>query len=483
VTEELPDAALHWDFSMRIALLCLLAAVLPAAAQNPKRIFIDSFGDKPGASDLRDQVSSEMRKSPAFRIVSGRPDAEFILTGTGEIWVKSHYSMNPRNRTISSSQAVYTGYLSVELQDKKGETLWSYLATPHSSGTHDVAGILARLAVTNLLRRPLDAPAAPPAIVTRMTTLNGAGATFPYPVYAKWFEAFHRMYPDIDIHYDPVGSETGMKRLMDGDTDFAGSDVMVGLDEYFAGGKPKYLRFPAILGAVVPVYNLAEVPIELKFTPEILAGIYLGKIRRWNDPRIQAVNHGAMLMDRDITVIHRADGSGTSYVWTDYLSKISPEWKTLVGVDSAPNWPVGVAAQGNEGVAKMVRETPGSIGYVEYIYAITNKMTYGSVRNSAGRYISPNLETILEAARGSSSRIAEDFQTSITNSPELNAYPVSGFTWFVVPATVKDADRKAALKEFLEWMISAGQHQAAAMGYVSVAPEVLVREQQAVEKY
>ncbi len=316
-----------------------------------------------------------------------------------------------------------------------------------------------------------------------MTTLNGSGATFPYPVYAKWFEEFHRMYPDIEIHYEPVGSEAGMKRLMDGETDFAGSDVMVGVDEYFAGGKPKFLRFPTILGGVVPVYNLPEVPIELKFTPEVLADIFLGRIRRWNDPRIQAINRGAMLMDRDISVIHRSDGSGTSYAWTDYLSKVSPEWKSSVGAHSTANWPVGKGAQGNEGVAKLVRETPGSMGYVEYIYAIKNKMTYGSVRNSAGRYISPNLETILEAARGSSSRIAEDFQTSITNAPGLNAYPVSAFTWFVVPATVKDPDKKLALKTFLEWMISAGQHQAAAMGYVSIAPEVLVREQQAVERY
>lgn len=468
---------------MRNPLLFLLLCALPAAAQPPKRLFIDSFGGKPGAVDLRDQVASEVQKTQKFHLVGERGDAELVLAGTGEIWVKSHYSMNPRNRSISSSQAVYTGYLSVELKDKNGETIWSYLATPHSSGSHDVGKILARLVVAKLIAQPIDTAAAPPAVVTHRTTLHGSGATFPYPVYEKWFESFHRMYPDIEIRYDPLGSEAGMKRLMDGETDFAGSDVMVGVDEYFAGGKPKFLRFPSILGAVVPVYNLPEIPIELKFTPEILADIYLGKIRRWNDPRIMAMNRGAMLMDREITVIHRSDGSGTSYVWTDYLSKVSPAWKTAVGVSGAPDWPAGKGAQGNEGVAKLVEETPGSIGYVEYIYAITNKMTYGSVRNSAGRYISPNLESILEAARGSSSRIAEDFQTSITNPAALNAYPVSAFTWLVVPAQVTDPDKKLALKEFLEWMLSAGQHQAAAMGYVSVAPEVLVREQQAIERY
>jgi phosphate transport system substrate-binding protein len=258
---------------------------------------------------------------------------------------------------------------------------------------------------------------------------------------------------------------------------------MIGADEYFAGGKPKFLRFPTIMGAVVPVYNLPDMPTELRFTPEILAGIYLGKIRKWNDPRIKAVNRDAMLPDREIAVVHRSDGSGTSYVWTDYLSKVSADWKAAVGVNSAPKWPVGFGAEGNEGVAKLVRDTPASIGYVEYIYAITNHMAYGSVRNSAGRFTSPDLESILAAARGSSSRIAEDFQTSITNPPGADAYPVAGFSWFVVPAQVNDADKKRALKEFLQWMLGAGERQAAALGYVSIAPEVLLREQRMLDKW
>ncbi len=237
------------------------------------------------------------------------------------------------------------------------------------------------------------------------------------------------------------------------------------------------------MGAVVPVYNLPDMPFELKFTPEILAGIYLGKIGKWNDPRIRAANRDAMLPDSEITAIHRSDGSGTSYVWTDYLSKVSPGWKSAVGVNSAPKWPVGLGAEGNEGVAKQVRDTPGAIGYVEYIYAIRNHMTYGSVRNSAGRFTSPDLESILAAARGSSSRIAEDFQTSITNPPGADAYPVAAFSWFMVPAQVNDADKKRALREFLQWMLSAGEHQAAALGYVSIAPEVLLREQQMLDKY
>jgi phosphate transport system substrate-binding protein len=468
---------------MWILFLCLLLSALPGAAQPVKNVYVDSFGDKPGASELREQVTAELRKSSGFHVVAAAEEADLVLTGTGEIWVKSRYSLNPRDRSVNDAQAVYTGYLSVELKDKKGETLLSYLATPHSSGSRDISRVLSRLVVKKLGGEIADPSSSRPNDPVHMTTLTGAGATFPYPVYSKWFEAFHKLFAQIEIHYEPVGSETGMKRLMEGATDFAGSDVMIGADEYFAGGKPKFLRFPATMGAVVPVYNLSDMPVELRFTPEVLAGIYLGRIRKWNDPRIRAANRDAMLPDREISVIHRSDGSGTSYVWTDYLSKVSPDWKAVVGVNSAPKWPAGTGAEGNEGVAKLVRDTPGAIGYVEYIYAITNHMAYGSVRNSAGRFTSPDLESILAAARGSSSRIAEDFQTSITNPPGADAYPVAAFTWFVVPAQVNDADKKRALKEFLQWMLGAGQHQAAALGYVSIAPEVLLREQQMLDRY
>ena len=468
---------------MRISFICLLICALPGAAQTVKNVFVDSFGDKPGASELRQQLTSELKKSEKFHVVESPAQADLTLTGTGEVWVKSHYSLNPRNRSVSDSQAVYTGYLSVELKDKKGETVWSYLAAPHSSGSQDVSRILARLVVRKMTGEIADPASVPPVGAVHMTTLVGAGATFPFPLYEKWFEAFHTRYPETEIHYDPVGSEMGTSRLMEGATDFAGSDVMIGTDEYYSGGKPKFIRFPTILGAVVPVYNLPDMPIELRFTPAVLAGIYLGKIRKWNDPQIRAVNRDAMLPDREIAVIHRSDGSGTSYVWTDYLSKVSPEWKDAVGVNSAPKWPGGKGSEGNEGVAKLVRETQGSIGYVEYIYAIANHMPYGSVRNSAGRFTSPDLESILAAARGSSSRIAEDFQTSITNAPGADAYPVAAFSWFVVPAQVADADKKRALKEFLQWMLSAGEHQAAALGYVSIAPEVLLREQQMLDRY
>ena len=313
--------------------------------------------------------------------------------------------------------------------------------------------------------------------------LHGAGATFPYPLYSKWFDAFHKKFPGMEVHYDAVGSEAGIQRLKSGSVDFAASDVKISPEEYFAGGKPRYLRFPAVLGAVVPVYHVAGLPRDLKFTGEILAAVYLGKIKKWNDPAIRVANRGAVLPDREIVVVHRADGSGTSYVWTDYLSKVSAGWKSAVGVSSLPEWPVGLSAMGNEGVAKLVQDTAGSLGYVEYIYAITNHMSYGSVRNGAGRFVSPDLETIAAAAEGASSRIAEDFQTSLTDAAGGDAYPIASFSWFVAPAQVSDPAKKRALKELLLWVLGPGQNQAAALGYVAVPKELLEREQRVLAGY
>ncbi len=318
---------------IRLALLLSFASILSgqalsrqaAAPIQVKNIFVGSFGDKPGAAKLRDAVVGDLTRSGKFHVVEDPAGADATLDGKGEVWVSGYYSMNPRERSVSDSHAVYTGYLSVELKNKKGETIWSYLATPHSS-SGEVKRDLARLVVRKLSGATSDPdPAAAP--VTGSAVLMAAGATFPYPVYQKWFESFHAQFPNVEIHYDPVGSEEGIARLKSGGVDFAGSDVMISSAEYFGGGKPKFLRFPTVLGGVVPAYNLPGVTRPLRFTPEILAGIYLGTIRRWNDARIREVNAGAALPDRDIIVIHRADGSGTSYVWTSYLSQVSSDWK------------------------------------------------------------------------------------------------------------------------------------------------------------
>ncbi len=316
-----------------------------------------------------------------------------------------------------------------------------------------------------------------------VTTLTGAGATFPYPVYAKWFEEFHSRHPEIEVHYDAVGSEAGISRLAQNQVDFAASDVRITSEEYFAGGKAKYLRFPAVLGGVVPIYNLPEVPHDLRFTPQILAGIYTGRIRKWNDPLIRAINRSAPLPNREIAVVHRSDGSGSTYVWTDYLSKVSEEWKSGVGVNSSPKWPVGTAAQGNDGMAKAVRATPNSIGYAEYIYAIEQHLSYGLVRNVAGKFVSPDLESIAAAADGSANRIAEDFQTSITNAAGPDAWPIASFSWFIVPAKIDDPDKKKSIQELLRWVLGPGQKQAAALGYVSIPQALLARELRALDNF
>lgn len=313
--------------------------------------------------------------------------------------------------------------------------------------------------------------------------LDGAGATFPYPVYAKWFESFHKQFPQIEVRYRPVGSEAGVQDLMDHRTDFAASDIRISSEEYFSGGKPRYQRFPTVLGAVVPIYNLPEIPNDLRFTPEVLAGIYLGRITRWNDPLLRAANRGAALPDRAIAVVHRSDGSGSSFMLTDYLSKVSADWKSSVGVGSSPKWPVGAGAEGNEGVAKRVRETPDSIGYVEYIYAIVNHMNYGLVRNRSGKFVSPDLESIAAAADGASNRIAEDFQTSIVDAPGPDAYPIASFSWFIVPAKMEDAAKRDSMKKLLTWILGPGQNQAAALGYVAMPKSLLEREQRMLESF
>jgi len=308
------------------------------------------------------------------------------------------------------------------------------------------------------------------------TVVEAAGATFPYPIYAKWFEAFHRHFPDFEIRYQAIGSEGGVRQLIQRKVDFAASDApLSGLD---VGGGSGYVQFPAVLGAVVPIYNVPRVSGALQFTPEALAGIYLGKIRRWNDPALKAANRGASLPDEDIVVVHRSDGSGTSYIWTEYLSKALSAWKSTVGARTLPAWPVGRGANGNDGIAKLVSQTANSIGYVEFIYAIQNRLNFGAVRNQAGKFIQADLDSIAEAATGAAARFSPDLGVSITNVPGLRAYPISSFSWFIVPTRIEDAARKKVILEFLKWMLGPGQKQVAALGYVSLPIELVARENQ-----
>src|SRR5579863_2821249 len=269
------------------------------------------------------------------------------------------------------------------------------------------------------------------------TTLNGAGATFPYPIYSKWFSEYHKLHPDVQVNYQSIGSGGGIRQITAGTVDFGASDMPM-TDKQLQEYKGKILNLPTVLGAVVPAYNIPGVGGEVKFTPEALAGIFLGKITKWNDKAITSVNPGINFPDRDIIVVHRSDGSGTSFIWTDYLSKVSPEWKSQVGAGTSVNWPIGMGGKGNEGVAGFIRQLPGSIGYVELIYAIQNNITYGSVRNSAGTFVKASLEGVTAAA-ASAPKMPADFRVSITNAPGKDAYPISSFTWLLIPAQAKDA--------------------------------------------
>jgi phosphate transport system substrate-binding protein len=320
----------------------------------------------------------------------------------------------------------------------------------------------------------LLAVAATPA---RAQNINAAGATFPYPIYSKWFDEYHKMHPTIQINYQSIGSGGGITQLLAHTVDFGASDGPMS-DEQLGQARFKILHFPTVLGGAVPSYNIPGIAADLKFTPEALAGIYLGKITKWNDPAIASANPGVKLPKDDIVVIHRADGSGTTYIWSDYLSKVSDEWKTKVGKGTSVNWPVGLGGKGNEGVAGLLKQTPDSIGYIELIYAVQNKLPYGLVKNASGAFVKATLEGVSAAAAGAS--IPDDFRVSITNAPGPAAYPISSFTWLLIPAKIDDAAKREAIKGFLAWMLASGQQFCEPLSYAKLPKEVVAREQKAI---
>jgi phosphate transport system substrate-binding protein len=312
------------------------------------------------------------------------------------------------------------------------------------------------------------------------TTLNGAGATFPYPMYSKWFSEYHKLHPEIQINYQSIGSGGGIRQVINGTVDFGASDGPM-TDDMLKEAKTKILHMPTVLGADVPAYNIPGVTAELKFTPEALAGIFLGKITKWNDKAITNANSGVNLPDRDIIVVHRSDGSGTTYIWTDYLSKISPEWQSQVGKGTSVKWPIGLGGKGNEGVAGSIRQLQGSIGYVELIYAVQNNINYGSVKNTAGNFVKASLESVTAAA-ASAPKMPADFRVSITNAPGKDAYPISSFTWLLIPAQSKDAAKGRILADFLNWMVTDGQKMTAGLSYAPLPESVVQKEKDAIKQ-
>jgi len=306
------------------------------------------------------------------------------------------------------------------------------------------------------------------------TILNGAGATFPNPIYSKWFSEFHKAHGDVQINYQSIGSGGGIRQLQAGTVDFGASDMPLNDDQLKEMDKP-IIQFPAVLGSVVPAYNLTGVSGDLKFTPEVLVGIYLGKIKKWNDKALTDANPGVQLPDEPIVVVHRSDGSGTTFVWTDYLSKVSAEWKSAVGSNTAVNWPVGIGGKGNEGVSGLVQQQPGAIGYVELIYALQNHIPFGVVKNAAGNFVKASLESTTAAA-ASVKNMPADFRISITNAAGRDAYPISSFTYLLVPTQWQDQKKKGAIVSFLTWMLDNGESMVTQLDYAPLPKQVTEME-------
>jgi phosphate transport system substrate-binding protein len=474
----------------RLLLICLplvcLAAV-PAGAWQPKpgkvdRLYVEAFVPKSPTETFQKDLTAELRKISSISLAPNESSADLILGGGGEIWVKGYRPFTHRSETAlpTNGTPVYGGYVAVELKNKQGVTLWSDLVTPGPSSedaAKDLAKIIAKhvayalemgqtLPITESLPQP-------------MVVLKGAGATFPYPVYSKWFANYRRQNMAVEITYDPSGSEAGVRGLLAGDVDFGASDSREALHEIAPGEESKYVLLPSVVGAVVPIVNLPGLPGDISFTSDALAGIYLGKIKKWNDPVLKKINPRVDLPDLDIVVVHRAEGSGTSYAWTDYLSKTSEEWRSAVGTGLSPKWPAGRGATGNDGTAKLVKELGGSIGYVEYIYALQNHLNYGKVRNRNGEFVEASLESIAAAvSHGAQNR--DDLNMSIVDAPGAGSYPIATFTWLIVPAHVPDDARRTALTSFLRWTLGPGQRQAAALGYLALPKEIVGMEADAI---
>jgi phosphate transport system substrate-binding protein len=311
-------------------------------------------------------------------------------------------------------------------------------------------------------------------LAAQKVQINGAGATFPYPIYSKWFAEYNKLHPNVEINYQSIGSGGGVRQISAQTVFFGATDGPMTNDQLLAA-PGHILHFPTVLGAVVPVYNVPGAGAAVKFTGPMLADIFLGKIARWNDQAIAKVNPGVNLPATDITVVHRSEGSGTTYIWVDYLAKVSPEWKQKVGINASVNWPAGVGGKGNEGVAGLVQQTPGAIGYVELIYALQNKISYGPVQNMAGEFVNADVSSVTAAAAAATS-MPKDFRVSITNAPGKGVYPVSSFTWILLFENPKNKAHAKVMVDFMKWALADGQKFAAGLGYAPLPAGVVKQE-------
>jgi phosphate transport system substrate-binding protein len=318
-------------------------------------------------------------------------------------------------------------------------------------------------------------------VAAQTMKINGAGATFPYPIYSKWFDEYHKLHPNVEINYQSIGSGGGIRQITNQTVFFGATDGPMTNDQLLAA-PAKILHFPTVLGADVPVYNIPGVTAELKFSGPLLADIFLGKVTKWDDPAITKLNPGVKLPGSDITVVHRSDASGTSYIWVDFLAKVSQEWKMKVGVATSVNWPVGVGGKGNEGVAGLVTQTPASLGYVELIYALQNKISSGTVQNLAGEFVRATVDSVTAAAAGATAKMPADFRVSITNAEGKGVYPISSFTWLLLYENPKDKAQAKVMLDFMNWMLGDGQKFAPGLGYAPLPEPIIKMELAALNK-
>jgi phosphate transport system substrate-binding protein len=475
-----------------VACLIALAAFLTSPPANAEKaatlsqvskVYIESFGASKRAQDIRGHLIRRIERSAQIQVVSDPSRADAIIKGTGQVWTVGEISLSPHSH--SANEPVLEGYLSVEVVGKGGQTLWSYLSTPSKFAWSSIEDDLARQIATRLLDdmrsgRHTREAAAPENASRSAASLRGAGATFPAPLYQKWFESFEELHPEVHITYEGIGSGEGIRRVEAGEVDFGASEMPLS-EKSLAGMHSRVIQVPVVLGAVVPIFNLPQLRHKIRFTGEILAGIYLGKIRKWNDGRIRAANPDASLPDAEIAVVYRSDSSGTSYVWSDYLSKISPDWKSSVGEGVDVRWPVGTGAAYNEGVAAAVQKAPNTIGYVELIYAIQHELSYAAVKNAAGEYVKASLASVTEAARDAGTD-ASGFRLSITDAPGKSDYPIATYTWLLLPGKFDDKSKQATLLDLLRWMLTSGQKSCSALGYAPLPPDLARNAQQSAEK-
>jgi phosphate ABC transporter phosphate-binding protein len=466
---------------------CLLAVFALAVvgngsaqiAENLRSIHtlaVASLGDGAQEKALRHRIVERLEKSGRLKLVEDPAAADAELRGASGIWATGSVVIDPHSS--SSRQTNYLGYVSMEVFGKGNQPLWSYLVTPSRFRSGSITDDLADHAAARLLNaieKGESGAVAPVAGPRPNVALQAAGATLPAPLYLQWF-----LSSGISVAYNPVGTEAGLQQLKEGKVDFAASDFPV------TGQEPPFpmrvIEIPTVVGGVVPIYNLPGLGRELDLTPEVLAAIYSGKIHKWNDPALRKSNPGAALPDAEIAVIHRSDGSGTTFVWTSFLSSVSPEWKASPGSGPHVAWPAGTGAQGNEGVAELVKKTPNAIGYVELIYAIQHQLEYASVRNPSGRFIKADLASITAAASEAAASPDREFSFSILNARNKAAYPISTFTWIVVPQEGGDPQKRAAIAGLLKWMLTSGQKQCASLGYPPLPREVAARALAALDQ-